>query len=1139
MNNSQKPRFLIARTRNRRRIRCSHLFLAAIIAGLSAHAGAAPLNIPEAPLLVTNTAEPNLMFMVDNSGSMNNIVPEAPYDPDADYLSSCPSANLIPPGASVDLRVRNESSGTYVVGAPYIRHSGDQYRFGTGSGQKCFDNDAVYSARLLANGGGSSSNWFSPGGGYLDADYTGHYLNWYFDPNSVADVTWDSKERSKPISPTQLASSRMQIARNTGSDLISGLDERLRAGLSTYNGSNGGYLRVPINKMLAPQRSAMTTGSNGIENLTPSGSTPIAETLSDIGRYFANGYTGALTLHPDDGPSSANVADVFDSTFANNTSAAPITLSCQQSFAILLTDGRPQSDQDVSSHLEDYDRDCVAADPACSSHDQKPAPYDYESSGSDYLDDVAQALYEIDLRPDFPVEINGEQFKNNVVSYIIGFADQQVLNDPLVKDAGDQGGGGFFTAEDSTQLTLVFNEILTSILGTAASFSSTSLNSTSLSAGSQIFQSSFDSANWAGDVIASKISNGTNCGATQKGRLCPSSEWSAADELDGKTPDSRTIITMNGSGTGVSFRWGSLDAAQQSALNIDYNHLTDTGTVDDRGQLRLEFLRGDRSLEADGSFRNRSSVLGNIVGSDPYFVGAPNQNYPFGGYAGFRASNSSRTPVVYIGSNSSAMLHGFNAETGEELLAYVPNQLFGTDSNPGLAKQTAIPYSHTWGVNGSPNVGDVQIGGNWASYLVAGLKQGGQGLFALDVTDPSGFSEGSASTIAKWEFTDADDADLGYVYGQPAIVKMANGKWAAILGNGINSAQSDGHAGNGQATLFIIFIEGPSAGSWTLGSDYIKIKVGPSGQDNGIASVAPVDIDGDSVVDFIFGGDLQGNMWQFNVTADGAGSWVAAYGGTPLFTATDGTDPQPITAVPEVGLNLLTDDPDDIMVYFGTGKYLEVSDTFSTSSQTQTFYAIFADPVEVADPFTLRSSWTAPARSDLLEQEVVAESKIDGRPYRVTSDHELELDKHKGWYIDLPISKERQITRPVLRNGNIVFTTMIPSSDPCAPGGRSWLMEVSSQGGARPATPVLDVDDDLVIDGDDVITITVDGEDVDVPISGVATQVTEGLMSSPAVLAITPDLDVKFTGLSSTGVLEQGELGNRHAGRITWREIDP
>lgn len=1177
----------VSRTRLRRWI----LLVAAT--GLSVGTGcaaAATLNFPATPLFVTNAVTPNIMFMVDNSGSMRNVVVDEPFNSATDYLpGGCPSGNRASTNRTSMLYVRNSTTGgpRIYIDADNdgnLNETAELFVWGTGSGQRCFVSATVYSIALNANSSGTrtvNSLGYRFPESYLDAEYSGNYLNWYFNTTNTS-VTWNAGQRVKPLSATSNVQTRIEVARNAGVEVVNQLDSRLRVGFSTYNSATsgqGGELRVQLAPLTTAQRAALTTGTGGISTLAPFGLTPLGETLANIGRHFAQGYAGDLSLHPGTAQQqSASVSSFLPADLRNATPGAvtitnPITASCQQSFAVLLTDGRPQGDRsdngEIGSLMEDYDGDCSGSNASnCVSsptYDRKTAQF-YESAGSDYLDDVAQALFEIDLRPDFPVETgSGQQFKNNVRSYVIGFSDSLVLNDPLLQRAATQGGGAFFAAENAQDLADAFNDIVTDVIARSASFSSASLNSTSLNAGTRLFQASFSSGDWSGNLRAIPISTGAGgeCPAIERGRLCPA-VWDAASLLDGAA--SRAILTT-ANGAGVPFEWASLTGAQQTLLNFSYNNLNNTVAADSRGQERLNYIRGDRSQEGSGAsnFRVRSTRLGDIVDSDPFFVGGPNSAFPFAGYSAFRNANANRIPMVYVGSND-GMLHGFRASgngQGSELLAYVPSSLFGSDSNPKLARLTSKPYTHVFGVDGSPTVGDLQIGSTWFSYLIGSLRYGGQALFALNVTDPSTFSQGNASNIVKWEFTDANSGaqgrDLGYTFGQPTIAKMKNGKWAIIVGNGYNSGEADGNSSSTeQAALFIIFANGPGGdGTWAHGTEYIRIPVGPTGQDNGLGTPAVVDIDGDSLVDYVYAGDLLGNLWQFNVNAASEGSWVAGYNGNPVFTARDHIDvAQPITAEPEVGLNQLTADPDDLVVYFGTGRYLQIGDNSQIGQQNQTFYGIFVNPIANPPP-SLSETMASPnlSRSDLLEQFVIAETTSGGRRVRASSRNQLDLAVHDGWYIDLYNSNggsvsdvaaagglnkgERQISRPILRNSRIVFTTLIPSENPCDFGGTGFLMELDARTGGRPSEPTLDINNNLIVDSNDRIIVA--GEQI--AVSGIGAQ--GGIPSTPAILGIDPQLDVLYVSESdydpnanpNTQISQIGRRSGGRAGRVTWREI--
>ena len=432
------------------------------------------VDIADAPLILQTAVKPNIMLMMDNSGSMTNIVPEAPYDASTTYLSNCPPSKTIAAGASVTIHISSNQ--------PKIQYNYNDYGFGVSSGERCFLSNSSYKAKLYADNGSYPS-------GYLPAEYTGNFLNWYFNPSNTT-PNWNSGQRKKP--GTQ---SRMEIAKVAAKGLVDSLDN-VRAGLASYNGGTGGSLNEIMGDV---DNSKKSTLKAKIDALSPSGATPLAETLSDIGRYFSTGHTGSLTLHPGAGnESTIPVSSVFNNHSINNLSGqsinSPIQNSCQKSFAVMLTDGRPQVDQHVSSYLRDYDDDCSGASSQCGSYDKKNNR-EYESYGSDYLDDVAQAMYEIDLRPDL-VDPNG--LINNLTTYTIGFADDQVINDPLMQDTADQGGGEFLVAADAEQLAIALQNAVGGVIKQTSAVASVAANSSRLDTDSAIYQARFDSQDWSG-----------------------------------------------------------------------------------------------------------------------------------------------------------------------------------------------------------------------------------------------------------------------------------------------------------------------------------------------------------------------------------------------------------------------------------------------------------------------------------------------------------------------------------------------------------------------------------------------------------------------------------------------------------------
>lgn len=561
----------------------------------------------------------------------------------------------------------------------------------------------------------------------------------------------------------------------------------------------------------------------------------------------------------------------------------------------------------------------------------------------------------------------------------------------------------------------------------------------------------------------------------------------------------------------------------------DMLHKNAAGVSDGEGAARLSYLRGDNANEGTGhNYRQRNHLLGDIVHSAPYYVAAPPFQDQIGpGYNAFYSANANRIPMLYVGAND-GMLHAFDANTGEERLAYVPYAVF-----KDLSQLTSAVYSHRYYVDGSPTVGDAhanfgtsRCGASascWRSVLVSGLRRGGQGYFALDVTKPSNFTEANAAKLVLWEFTDVDDADLGYTYNQPSIVKMANDRWAAVFGNGYNNTVADGHVSStGNAVLYIVFLDGGVDGVWTANTDFIKIDTGVGETTaiptpNGLATPAPIDVDGDYKTDYIYAGDLRGNLWKFDVRDANPTAWKTT--STTLFTATLGGNPQPIMVRPEAGLHYR--EGEGILVYIGTGKYLEASDS-NLITPTNTMYAIW-DKLDGSTPSI--------TRGDLLEQSV--ESIVANA--RVTTDEEVDWDQHLGWYFDLPSAGERHISRPILRNDRLIFTTAIPDGDVCGTGGSGWLMEVDAFTGGRLDYSPFDRNGDEKIDSDDLVTIDISGTDTDVAVSGVASPV--GMLSTPAIITSEP-VERKYSSGSSGNVFRVTEHpGKRSRGRLAWRTL--
>jgi type IV pilus assembly protein PilY1 len=362
--------------------------------------------------------------------------------------------------------------------------------------------------------------------------------------------------------------------------------------------------------------------------------------------------------------------------------------------------------------------------------------------------------------------------------------------------------------------------------------------------------------------------------------------------------------------------------------------------------------------------------------------------------------------------------------------------------------------------------------------------------------------------ILMWEFTNADDEDLGLTFnssptrlvnGQAKqIVKFQNGRWGVVIGNGYNSTPA---TYPGKAVLYVLFLSGPSGSgtpkTWTdEGVDYVKI-VADNGPDNGLSTPIPYDTNGDGLADTVYAGDLKGNLWKFDLSNELADEWIVANSGAALFSA---GKTKPITTPPEIALH-----PDGgRIVMFGTGRYLVTGD--NDSDLAQSFYGI-------------RDTGSIVTAADLVEQ-VVTVTTINGNTYRVIgpgcgpSEDPPNLcpDPDKGWYINLPTLKERATGSPKLAGAKIFFNTFIPSDSACDFGGTGWLMAIDYRDGSVPEDRTFDTNNSGSINTTDT---PVAGAQIGAALGG--TTLIKGSASAAAIAAAEAGAAAALAAASDAG----------------------
>lgn len=749
--------------------------------------------------------------------------------------------------------------------------------------------------------------------------------------------------------------------------------------------------------------------------------------------------------------------------------------------------------------------------------------------------------------------------------------------------AAVNGRGTYFSAKDANSLSSSLNNLLTTIAavprpGVAAAAASSNPNvSTS---DNFVYSSSYQSVTWFGEMVRQTIDVTTgqlsaqnwsamrllDCATTswtaghayvagdvyQQGGFCylVLGNYTSGTSFDGSTsgvdgvstrkllqdeasPTSSPVAAKNGrtlytnSSTAlIPFNWTNLQAVgldtyfSQSYLTpllsqfcaSGVNCLSSADQANASGSTLVSFLSGDRTREGS-YYRQRTHVLGDIVSSEGRYVKAPLFNYVDAGYSDFKTAMASRQGTVYVGSND-GMLHAFDGTTGQELWGYVPQPVI-----PNLYALADKNYfsTHQYFVDATPEVGDISVPCTpvfpattcipWRTILVGGLNRGGNSYYALDITDPN-------NPKYLWTFT---DSKMGYSYGNPRITKLKDGTWVVILTSGYNNS-------DGQGYVFVV-------NAWT--GALIRTISNNTGTTAAPASVARVSAhvptsDTNNTVQAVYGGDLQGNLWRFDVNGDIGAS---GYDAQRLVSVQDPSgNPQPITAKPSVVT--ISGYP---VVYFGAGKYLGVTDINNT--QTESFYAAVDTLGSTALP-TPRSTG-----SGFVKQTLTAGTCPSGAPVsicdpnqvvRTVTSNAVNIPTDKGWYLDFLTGGERVYTDPSIELGTLVFTTNVPSmnsasvcGDPSTAGAKSFFYALDyktggavsgsygvggvSLGDGTATRPVL-----IMLGSGTVISLT---------------RVSTGISSNTPAGAST-DL-----GSTKTGLPTIGKSGGAGLKRVSWREL--
>ena len=901
-------------------------------------APAAAVTIPDMPLQTGSAYPPaNIMFILDDSGSMEFVAMPRDIANDADL------SNDIDDKSSVHNTIYYNPAISY---QPWIKADGSRYTGGTAYND-AFSHDSLASGSKDLSA--DIQTWFVPKAGATNlgnvAQYDRYQIRMVGGALHVVRSEWDTT-RTAGIANAGCSSARGYQWRNCTYATPTGRTDAqemanfatwysyhrtrikvAKSGASEAFGQLGSNIRVGYDSIWNRNPYAIPVSSNGglfegsnrsnwfdhLQSANGNAGTPLKGALERTGRYFEG----------------------TDSTGPWGPESGAAQISCRQNFAILTTDGYWNNDSGFSP-VGDVDGTAGptispkvpkdAQNPGASDYSYAPAaPYKDDFVGSrgrlyskaDTLADVAMHYWNRDLVTtldnDVPTSVADPAFWQHMVTFGVSIGLQgrldpktdlpSIINgskhwgDPTDAEDLDRiddlwhasvnGHGNFVAAANPSDFAQGLIDALTTVAARLGSASNVTANSTSFQTDTRVYQASYVSGKWTGELAAYEVSKAGVSRVDANGDGLPDPVWQASK---GIPASNRKVLTWGGAGTTFP------TAVQSSALDRASRALSPVSGADNAA-----YIAGDRSLERrnGGKLRDRDGLLGDIADSSPIYV--------------------KQSETIFVGAND-GMLHAIDATSGAERFAYVPA---GIDL-ANLASLSDPQYVHRYFVDG-PIAVSTQVQTPSKNYLVGSLGRGGKGVFGLDVTTPSTFGAGNVL----WDATGgALGADMGDVLGAPLIVKLNDGSTGVLVSNGINSS-------NGHAVLFVLDL--------ATGTVLRQLDTGVGG-DNGLSAPRGADVDGDGKVDYAYAGDLKGNVWKFDLHGGATSDWVVANGGSPLFTATDASgNAQPITA----GLAIARDPATNrIWVFVGTGSFMTSTDAADAS--VQSLYGLIDDSTSIA-----------------------------------------------------------------------------------------------------------------------------------------------------------------------------------------------
>ena len=847
---------------------------------------------------------------------------------------------------------------------------------------------------------------------------------------------------------------------------LADFQDKVRVGWARYHPENTGAIDSTRNvqQIVKPMNAAyLSSVLTNIYNLQSFNGTPTRSVMDATGDFFKKA--------PSDSESPW--------LSVPGTSGSGV-LECRRSVQLLMTDGYYND-----TYSNAGDRDGVAGtnyDGANNPNSYSPTQYiparpytDAPASRSDTLADVAMKYFKEDLQTGMANKVppvDGDiAYWQHLTQFMVGLGvtgtldsstpaakldtinkiKNGTLNWPDPSPAANSAekiddmwhaavntGGDFYSVRNVAELSTALSDAIGRAAGAESKEGGVAVAAKSLVAGNLKLVPKYKSSSWVGDLEAFALD--------EKGNASETPTWIASSKVP--APASRNLVTWSGTAP-VMFTWAAMGAANQTLVG---------------SQDLTNYVRGDTTKEGVGNpYRSRGGAkLGDFVNSPPVYVkGLVDLEYDVidTGYRSFVEAKQARSNAVIFQGGNAGILHAFRGNDGTEVFGYLPQAGLG-QLNILAKKDYGTPSNfHRFFVDGPMVETDAKIvtrrsgSASWANLVVGSMGAGGTGFFALHV--PTATPTVLDEKTLLWEKSAADDSSIGYIVSEIAVGKIKGGGWKAFVGNGVDSV-------GGTAALLVVDL--------ATGAIDKKITVGASGA-NGLMGVTLLKDATTKEAVGAYAGDLQGNLWRFDFEGASPSDWKVGFGDEPLFRAVVDGLAQPITVAPTF---VPSSDGPGRIVLFGTGKLLSTSD--ADSLQRHSFYGVLDPTQEGSSSVNTTSPFDAVSDDrELLEVRTAStEAKTEkGRSYYEITGKAVDWNTQKGWYMDLPFDRQRDIYPTLILFGDYVFIqTMVPAASAAdceTSAGTGYNYVLVATDGAPLTVPIFDTNGDGKVDKDDMI----------------------------------------------------------------------